>query len=145
MTSQQSREIVQRAWQAFATRDAERISAFFDEDAQWLAPAGNATAAALDVTHHMVGREGIVRFLTIDFPRLFAEDVAVTFRGFHADGDVVVVEETMEATLSNGNSYTNDYCFVFELHNGLIYRVREYMDTARGARMVFADQSGDQT
>ncbi|UKY54708.1 nuclear transport factor 2 family protein [Streptomyces inhibens] len=145
MTSQQSREIVQRAWQAFATRDAERISAFFDEDAQWLAPAGNATAVALDVTDHMVGREGIVRFLTIDFPRLFAEDVAVTFRGFHADGDVVVVEETMEATLSNGNSYTNDYCFVFELHNGLIYRVREYMDAARGARMVFAEQGGDPT
>ncbi|MFJ9967595.1 nuclear transport factor 2-like protein [Streptomyces avermitilis] len=37
MSSQQSREIVQHAWQAFATRDAERISAFFDEDAQWLA------------------------------------------------------------------------------------------------------------
>ncbi|MFD4592830.1 nuclear transport factor 2 family protein [Streptomyces rubiginosohelvolus] len=145
MTSQQSREIVQRAWQAFATRDAERISAFFDEDAQWLAPAGNATAVALDVTNHMVGREGILRFLTIDFPRLFAADVAITFRGFHADGDVVVVEETMEATLSNGNSYTNDYCFIFELHNGLIYRVREYMDTARGARMVFADQGGDPT
>jgi ketosteroid isomerase-like protein len=145
MTSQQSREIVQRAWQAFATRDAERISAFFDEDAQWLAPAGNATAVALDVTHHMVGRERIVRFLTIDFPRLFADDVAVTFRGFHADGDVVVVEETMRAMLSNGNSYTNDYCFVFELHNGLIHRVREYMDTARGARMVFADQGDDRT
>src|SRR3954469_11176138 len=96
MTSQQSRETVQRAWQAFATRDAERISAFFDEDAQWLAPAGNATAVALDVTNHMVGREAIVHFLTIDFPRLFVEDVAVTFRGFHADGDVVVVEETME-------------------------------------------------
>lgn len=145
MSSQQSREIVQRAWHAFATRDAERISAFFDEDAQWLAPPGNATAVALDVTNHMIGRGEIVRFLTIDFPRLFTEDVAVTFRGFHADGDVVVVEETMEATLSNGNSYTNDYCFVFELHNGLIYRVREYMDTARGARMVFADQGSDLT
>jgi ketosteroid isomerase-like protein len=138
MTSQHSREIVQRAWRAFATRDPGRIAAFFDEDAQWPAPAGNATAVALGVTHHMVGREQIVRFLTIDFPRLFAEDVAVTLRGFHADGDVVVVEETMEATLSDGNRYTNDYCFVFELRDGLIHRVREYMDTARGARMVFA-------
>ena len=145
MTSQQSREIVQRAWQAFATRDAERISAFFDKDAEWLAPAENATAVALGGTNHMVGREAIVHFLTIDFPRLFAKDIAVTFRGFHADGEVVVVEETMQATLSNGNSYTNDYCFVFELRNGLIHRVREYMDTARGARMIFADQGGDPT
>jgi ketosteroid isomerase-like protein len=145
MTSQQSREIVQRAWQAFSARDPERISAFFTEDAQWLAPAGNATAVALDVTDHMVGREEIVRFLTVDFPRLFVADVTLSFRGFYADGDVVVVEETMEATLSNGNSYINDYCFVFELRDGLIHRVREYMDTARGARMVFADRSADPT
>ncbi|MCX4579364.1 nuclear transport factor 2 family protein [Streptomyces sp. NBC_01571] len=135
--------MVRRAWQAFAPRDARRIAAFFDEDARWLAPAGNATAVALDVTHHMVGREAIVRFLTIDFPRLFTEDVAVTFRGFHADGDIVVVEETMEATLSNGNGYSNDYCSVFELRDGLIHRAREYMDTARGTRMVFADQTGN--
>ncbi|MER5405523.1 hypothetical protein [Streptomyces sp. NPDC002769] len=60
MTSQQSREIVRRAWQAFATKNVRRIAAFFDEDARWLAPAGNATAVALDVTHHMVGREAIV-------------------------------------------------------------------------------------
>ena len=142
MTSQQSREIVQNAWRAFATRDPEQISAVFDKDAEWLAPPENATAVALGGTNHMVGREAIVYFLTVDFPRLFAKDVAVTFRGFYADGDIVVVEETMEATLSNGNSYTNDYCFVFELRNGLIHRVREYMDTARGARMVFADQDG---
>lgn len=142
MTSQQSREMVQGAWRAFASRDPEQVSAVFTEDAEWLAPAGNATAVALGGTNHMVGREAIVHFLTVDFPRLFTKDVTVTFRGFHADGDVVVVEETMEATLSNGNSYSNDYCFVFELRDGLIHRVREYMDTARGARMVFAGQDG---
>ncbi|MEU2734099.1 hypothetical protein ABZ656_01200 [Streptomyces sp. NPDC007095] len=51
----------------------------------------------------------------------------------------------MATTLSNGNSCTDDYCFVFELRNGLIHRVREYMDTARGARMTFADQDADPT
>ncbi|MER5405522.1 hypothetical protein [Streptomyces sp. NPDC002769] len=56
---------------------------------------------------------------------------------------MVVGEETMEATLSNGNGYSNDYCFVFELRDGLIHRAREYMDTARGTRMVFADQTGN--
>ncbi|WP_235783465.1 hypothetical protein [Amycolatopsis orientalis] len=28
-----------------------------------------------------------------DFPRFFASDVAVTFHGFHADGDRVTVED----------------------------------------------------
>ncbi|MER6945922.1 hypothetical protein ABT294_18005 [Nonomuraea sp. NPDC000554] len=39
----------------------------------------------------MVGRDAIVRF-----PRIFVADVTVDFRGFYADGDVVVV-------LANGN------------------------------------------
>ncbi|MEQ4719759.1 nuclear transport factor 2 family protein [Nonomuraea sp. B19D2] len=137
MTSERNRELVKRAWRSFSTRDKDLIATFFTQDAEWLAPPGNATAVALGGSHHMVGRDAIVCFLTVDFPRMFVADVAVDFRGFYADGDVVVVEETMQATLANGNAYRNDYCFVFELQDGLIHRVREYMDTANGHRMVF--------
>jgi uncharacterized protein (TIGR02246 family) len=132
-----NRAVVQAAWRAFATHDAEQIAAFFTEDAEWLAPAGNATAVALDAPSHMIGRQAITHFLAHEFSRLFVSDVAVDFRGFYVDGDRVVVEETMTATLANGNAYRNDYCFVFELRDGLIRRVREYMDTARGHRDVF--------
>lgn len=135
--SEQSRTIVQNAWKAFASHDADRIAAVFTDDAEWLAPPGNATAVALGATSHLVGRQAIVRFLAEDFTRLFVRDVAVTFHAFHADGDRVIVEETMTATLANGNHYANDYCLVFELRDGLIHRVREYMDTARGNRMMF--------
>ncbi|MGW0803973.1 nuclear transport factor 2 family protein [Nonomuraea sp. NPDC002799] len=141
MTSEQSRDLVQRAWRAFSTRDQAQIAAFFTEEAEWLAPPRNATALALGGSPHMVGREAIVHFLTVDFHRMFVADVSLTFRGFYADGDVVVVEETMDATLAGGNVYRNDYCFVFELRDGLIHRVREYMDTAKGHLMVFGDAS----
>ncbi|MBT2528669.1 hypothetical protein J7E91_25500 [Streptomyces sp. ISL-99] len=47
------------------------------------------------------------------------------------------MEATITATLAHENHYTNDYCFVFELRNELIHRVREYVDTARGHRMIF--------
>lgn len=137
--SSPSREIVQHAWAAFASHDADRIAAVFTEDAEWLAPQDNATAVALGGPSHLVGRDAIVQFLAVDFPRFFVSDVTVTFHGFHADGDRVIVEETMTATLVNGNHYANDYCFVFELTDGLIHRVREYMDTARAHRMVFGE------
>ena len=42
-----------------------------------------------------------------------------------------------QATLSNGHHYDVDHCFIFELRHGLIARMREYMDTLKGARMVF--------
>lgn len=131
-----NRAVVRDAWKAFASHDAERIAAFFTEDAEWLAPAGNATAVALDVPSHMIGRGAIARFLAHDFPRLFVDNVAVELQGIHVDRDRVVVEQTMSATLVNGNAYSNDYCFVLELRDGLIHRVREYMDTARGHRSV---------
>jgi ketosteroid isomerase-like protein len=87
----------------------------------------------------MVGRNAITDFFARDFPRLFTRDVAVAAHGVQADGDRVTVEATVTATLANGNRYVNDYCFVFELRDGLISRVREYVDTARGHRMIFGE------
>ena len=65
---------------------------------------------------------------------VFVASVSIDFRGFYTDGETVVVEARMQATLAHGGHYDNDYCFIFELENGLIKRVREYMDTQRGAR-----------
>lgn len=140
MGTMSSKEVVMRAWGEFASRDPERVAAVFTADAEWLAPADNATALALDGSHHLVGRERIVRFLTEEFGTVFVADVAVDFRGVFADGDTVIVEERMQATLAHGGRYDNDYCFIFELQDGLIHRVREYMDTQRGAA-CFAGKS----
>ena len=128
-----NKQLVMEAWREFDTRDPDRVRAVFTADAEWLAPARNATALALDGTHHLVGRERIVRFLTSEFGTVFVADVTIDFRGVYADGDTVIVEERMRATLASGGHYDNDYCFIFELDDGRIRRVREYMDTQRGA------------
>jgi len=131
-----SDDTVSRALGALAGGDPEQISAVFTEDAEWLSPPGNATATALGATHHMVGRDAIARFFAEDFPRLFARDLDVAVHGSHTDGERATVEATVAATLPDGSRYANDYCFVFELRGGLVHRVREYTDTARGHRLV---------
>ncbi|WP_227999746.1 nuclear transport factor 2 family protein [Nocardia australiensis] len=141
MDAQTSKALILRAWNEFAAQDPDRIAAVFAADAEWLAPPGNATARALGGTHHLIGRDRIVRFLTIEFPAVFVADRKVDFRSVVADGCTVVVEERMRATLMNGRHYDNDYCFIFELSGGVIHRVREYMDTRRAAEM-FDDQHG---
>lgn len=130
MLAPNSKDVVMRAWQEFGTRDATRISALFTDDAEWLAPPGNAMAR-LSGTHHLVGKERIVWFLTQEFPAVFA-DVTVVFGAVLAEGDTVVVEERMRGRLASGRQYDNEYCFLFELRDGLIHRVREYLDTRRG-------------
>lgn len=133
MTAASNKQTVMNAWKVFATRDADQVRGVFAPDAEWLAPADNATARALDGTHHLVGRDRIVRFLTEEFATVFVDNVKTEFGGFYADGDTVVVETRLQATLAHGGHYDNEYCFVFELEAGLIRRVREYMDTQRGA------------
>jgi ketosteroid isomerase-like protein len=137
MNSATNKQAAIAAWQAFRTRDPEKIAAVFTADAEWLAPANNATAVALDGPWHLIGRDQIARMFGTEVRKLFVADVAAEFRGCYADGNIVVIEQRLRATLANGNAYDNDYCFVVELENGLIRRVREYMDTATGNRMVF--------
>lgn len=137
MTPEQNKRAVTEAWKAFASRDPQRIQAVFTEDAEWLAPKGNATAVALDVPDHMIGPAAIAHFLVEAFPKLFVADVAVSFSHLYCDGNTVILEERMQATLASGRHYDNDYCFVFELREGRIARVREYMDTQKGRAAIF--------
>jgi hypothetical protein len=92
MSTRSSKQLIKQAWDAFASRDPGRVRSVFAPDAEWLAPEGNATALALGATHHLVGRDRIVRFLTSEFGTVFVADVSLDFRGLHADGETVVVE-----------------------------------------------------
>jgi ketosteroid isomerase-like protein len=38
---------------------------------------------------------------------------------------------TNRGKASNGKQYENEYCFVFELENGKVRRIREYLDTQK--------------
>lgn len=137
-----SKDIVANAWEAFASRDPARIAACFAQDAEWIAPPGNATAIALDAPDHMKGAAAIAHFIAVEMRRLFVADVAIAFTTMAPVGDLVVVEERMRATLVNGRSYDLPYCFIFVVRDGRIAQVREYMDTASGWRQIFGDQPG---
>ena len=136
MQTEESRALVTQVWAAFASRDAERIAAFFEEDAEWIAPQANGTARAFNAQAGFKGASKIAEFIAAVMRQLFL-DVKIDFRGFYADGATVVVEERMTANLPYGGRYENDYCFVFECRNGKIARVREYMDTLNGYRQLF--------
>ncbi|WGT64457.1 nuclear transport factor 2 family protein [Variovorax paradoxus] len=137
MTPEQNKRTISDAWKAFASHDPARIAAWFTEDAEWLAPQRNATALALGIPHHMIGSKAIVHFLAEMFPKLFVSDVTVNFRSRYCERDTVIVELRIQAMLANGRKYDNDYCFIFELRDGRIVRMREYMDTQKGHACIF--------
>lgn len=144
MDEASSKQAALSVWRAFSTRDVEQIKAVLTEDAEWLAPAGNATAVALGGSSHMVGAAAIANFIARDFGRLFVRDVSIAVAGVFAEGNIVVFEQRLRATLVNGRDYDNLYCFVLEMAGGRARRIREYMDTARGFQMMFGEEAPSQ-
>lgn len=131
---------------AYMTGDAERITALLHPDVIWVAPAGNATQVALGLGaaedagpprgRNDLDRAAIVSFMVNDFPRFFI-DASFDRRAAIAEGDTVLVEHRMTAQLPNGRSYINDYCFVYQVTDGKVSSIREYMDTRGGWIQAF--------
>lgn len=142
------RQTVLALYRAYATGDADQIEELLDEDVVWRAPAGNATQVALGLGQpedagpprgaNDLRREAIVAFMAHNFARFFA-DARNDFRTIVSEGNVVVVEHQLSATLPNGRHYVNDYCFVYEVREGKVFRIREYMDTRGGWAQVFGE------
>lgn len=143
-----SRQTVMALYGAYATGDAGQIAGLLHDEVVWTAPAGNATQVALGLGRpedagpprgaNDLDREAIVAFMAHNFARLFGS-AGNEFRTVVAEGDLVVVEHRLSATLPNGRPYVNDYCFVYEVRDGKVWRIREYMDTRGGWAQVFGE------
>jgi uncharacterized protein len=128
-------------WRAFASRDRETIRAVLTEDAAWIAPERNATQLALGLAVDMLEtRDGIIAFVVDHFRKLFPHGAQFEFTKVIAEGDTVVFEQRMTGSTINGRSYDNRYCWIFEMNGARVRRIREYMDTFGGYRMIFGDE-----
>jgi ketosteroid isomerase-like protein len=127
-------------WRAFASRDRSTIESVLAEDVEWIAPPRNATAVALGVSDHMVGPSAIADFILRDFRRMFPNGIQIEPVSITAEGDRVVFEQRQIAVLANGRHYDLAYVFIIEMSSGKARRIREYMDTYNGHRMVFGGE-----
>jgi hypothetical protein len=143
-----SKQTVMALYGAYATGDAAMIRGLLHDEVSWTAPAGNATQVALGLGRpedagpprgaNDLDRDAIVAFMAYNFARFFG-NVDNNIRTVVTEGEVVVVEHRLSATLPNGRSYVNDYCFVYEVRHGKVWRIREYMDTRGGWAQVFGE------
>lgn len=131
LSSEQKIEFIKDAWNIFVSHSPKEISEVFSENAEWLTPSTNATALALDCSSHLIGKHRIAEFLYKKFHSLFCEDISVRFISLYCDNQTVIAEIHLHSTLTNGRRYDNVHCFFFELRDGRVATVREYMDTLK--------------
>jgi ketosteroid isomerase-like protein len=142
------KETVIALYAAFGSGDPKRIADLLHYSVVWVAPPGNATQVALGLGasrdagapngSNNLGKTQIVQFMANNFSRFFTKP-RNEFRSMVAEGPIVFAEHRISATLPNGRSYVNDYCFAYEVHDGKIQHIREYMDTRGGWAQVFGE------
>lgn len=140
------KETVMALYAAFGSGNPTQIADLLHEDVVWVAPAGNATQVALGLGasedagapngSNNLGKRQIVQFMAHNFSRFFTAPKN-EFRSMVAEGPIVFAEHRISATLPNGRSYVNDYCFAYEVRDGKVQHIREYMDTRGGWAQVF--------
>jgi ketosteroid isomerase-like protein len=143
------KETVIALYAAYGSGDPERIADLLHDDVVWVAPPGNATQVALGLGSpadagapsgsNTLGKQLIVQFMAHNFSRMFLNPKN-EFRAMVAEGPVVFAEHRLSATLPNGRPYANDYCFAYEVRDGKVQHIREYMDTRGGWAQVFGKE-----
>jgi len=62
---------------------------------------------------------------------VFPNGLTFTILSMVGEGDKVAVEATSEGEHVSGQTYNNEYHFLFEFQSGKLIRLKEYMDTER--------------
>jgi ketosteroid isomerase-like protein len=130
VTSEETREIIQRFYKALGAGDRDTLHALLTSDVQWQMP--------YSIEHNLVsGRDAVIDELGSGVVRKFFR--RGTFRHevqrIMTDGEMAVVQSTTSARTHDDQPYAMQYCWVYTCTGGRISDIREYMDTHEAARV----------
>jgi ketosteroid isomerase-like protein len=131
--SQENKVLVQEYFEKMRAGDPG-LPELLHEDIEWWVPQGSrmggtarGKAAVLELMGSAVG---------LYDPAI---PLQITLEQFVAEGDWVCVQFVIDAKTARGADYHNDYHFAFQIRDGRIVRVKEYVDTAYANAMLMPD------
>jgi ketosteroid isomerase-like protein len=119
--SEKNKEIVREFMKRFSAGDMKTALDMMADTATWWI----AGSFPLSGTKSKAEFAALLEELSGALP----EGIRLTPKAFTAEGDRVAVETESFAPHSNGKIYQNQYHFLFEIRDGKIQAVREYLDT----------------
>lgn len=110
---------------ALSSGDLERVRALLHPEATWTAQVREVPGAG---THK--GHRGIIDEFLTPVRGLFAPgDPKVFIDSIASNGPLVMTETRGAGHLKDGRPYSNLYAWAFEIHDGKVTAIREYMDS----------------
>ena len=131
-TTEQNKAIVREFLEVFSRGDVPAILERLDDDATWWV-SGKVEGFAGSRSKAEMGQllESVVALYKDGALRLTPVEMT-------AEGDRVVVEAEGYAELANGRVYSPQSVLIFEIADGKVKRVREYLDTQHAVDVFFA-------
>lgn len=133
MTKQEDNKLIAaRFAEVFSTGDVDGILELLHPDAvYWV--SGQIEGMSGEYTRQQLGE--LLRGVT---PLYTTGALQITPQSVIAEGDRVAVEAESYGELTNGRVYRNRYHFLFEIRDGKILHVKEYMDTKHAYDTFYA-------
>ncbi len=104
-------------------RNPEKVLEYVDDDVEWQIEGTTIFSKKRNKAEMLEMLAG--------FPAFTDTGLCMVPTGFVIEGNRAAVQAVSNMKAKNGTEYTNRYHFFFELRDGKIIRVNEYMDTAR--------------
>ena len=124
-TPEQNEQIVRTFFEVLSTGHLENIRKTLHPDASWTPMVKDVPGAGVHAP-----RDVIVDQFLAPVRGIFEDgDPKTTIDNIFAKGNQVCVESRGQGKLRNGNFYNNQYCWVIEIKDGLVWKIREYMDS----------------
>ncbi len=120
-STEDNKALIRRFMAAFSAGDFTAVLGMLDDEATWWV-AGTMPISGTYSKEAFTKLLGEVRE-SVDGP------IVLTPHAFTAEGNRVAVETESLAHTKTGRTYNNFYHFLFEVRNGKVLRVKEYLDT----------------
>ena len=133
MGASESKQIVLQFIEDLAQGNLDAVTAAFADDATWWLPG------SLPVSGTYKGKQEILEGFFATAQSYFEPDsLSIHVQSVIAEGDAVAVEWVAKARSAAGAAYENYYHVRFDLQDGKIQAVREYVDTLYAKDVVFS-------
>ncbi len=133
MGTTENKNVVLGFVEALASGNLDGVKAALADDATWWLPG------SLPVSGTHRGKQAIFDdFFGKAVPLFEPRSLSIQVRNTIAEGDCVAVEWVARGKSAKGKPYENYYHVMFEVKDGKIQAVREYVDTLYAKEVLFS-------
>ena len=128
MSVSTNKNLIQYFFDALNANDYDRAFEMVADDAIWWVPG----------TLPFSGEKSKVQYRAIasGIQANFPDGFHLTISSMIEEGDILAAEVVSNGTHRNGRAYNNKYHFRFQIRDGRLFRVKEYMDTQHLAQLI---------